>query len=385
MYRPNRHSILLLTTLFLFPYVFYSLFTAQSNTGRNFFLVGQQQQQNGDGFFLLGSNNNGGGGGGRLFRKEKRFQQYNENNNDDDENENNNNNNKTVRTMDDVLATTINQPPISTTPRKPKLADGCHSVYLDLGSNIGVQVRKLFEPEKYPNCESIAYFERVLGPIEDRRLPGAICVFGFEPNPIHLPRLREIETCYNNKKGWKVKFFPLAVSNTNDDHLKFYLDHAKQHQHWMATLFPGGQYHDPDQKPIIVNSIDIGEFVMSEIIGRDLGTEYKGKWKPTIYAKFDIEGGEYSALASLLFKGALCHMTISSIEWHRELMERNMGLEKAKPFQEFRELLVNLLDKHQAKWDSKFIGCKPMILERWDDEDYHLDNMPLPEECGSTT
>ena len=27
----------------------------------------------------------------------------------------------------------------------------CSSVYLDVGSNIGVQIRKLYEPHKYPN------------------------------------------------------------------------------------------------------------------------------------------------------------------------------------------------------------------------------------------
>ena len=35
------------------------------------------------------------------------------------------------------------------TPDGAALADGCWHVYLDVGSNIGVQVRKLFEPERY--------------------------------------------------------------------------------------------------------------------------------------------------------------------------------------------------------------------------------------------
>ena len=32
------------------------------------------------------------------------------------------------------------------------MLDGCYHVYLDVGSNIGVQIRKLFEPEKYADA-----------------------------------------------------------------------------------------------------------------------------------------------------------------------------------------------------------------------------------------
>jgi len=39
-----------------------------------------------------------------------------------------------------------------------RLADGCWHVYLDVGSNIGVQVRKLFEPQLYPNATFLNVF-----------------------------------------------------------------------------------------------------------------------------------------------------------------------------------------------------------------------------------
>jgi hypothetical protein len=34
-----------------------------------------------------------------------------------------------------------------------KLADGCHHIFLDVGANIGVHSRFLFEPDKYPNAD----------------------------------------------------------------------------------------------------------------------------------------------------------------------------------------------------------------------------------------
>ena len=47
--------------------------------------------------------------------------------------------------------------------------DGCYHVYLDVGSNRGNQVRKLFEPEKYQNASAIQIFDKYFGPVKHRR------------------------------------------------------------------------------------------------------------------------------------------------------------------------------------------------------------------------
>jgi len=48
--------------------------------------------------------------------------------------------------------------------RKTKnMLDGCYHVYLDVGSNIGVQIRKLFEPEKYPKGGIHSIFDKYFG------------------------------------------------------------------------------------------------------------------------------------------------------------------------------------------------------------------------------
>ena len=41
----------------------------------------------------------------------------------------------------------------STTDDHHKLADGCYHVFLDVGSNIGMHVRFLLEPHKYPQAK----------------------------------------------------------------------------------------------------------------------------------------------------------------------------------------------------------------------------------------
>ena len=55
---------------------------------------------------------------------------------------------------------------ISATGRESRgtnLLDGCRHVYLDVGSNIGVQVRKLYQPELYPGAVVLPVFKEAFG------------------------------------------------------------------------------------------------------------------------------------------------------------------------------------------------------------------------------
>jgi len=67
------------------------------------------------------------------------------------------------------------------------LADGCARVYVDVGSNIGVQIRKLFEPRLYPRAPIIPLFDKYFG--MKRSADDWLCAFGFEPSPVLEPRL----------------------------------------------------------------------------------------------------------------------------------------------------------------------------------------------------
>ena len=62
--------------------------------------------------------------------------------------------------------------------------DGCQHVYLDVGSNIGVQVRKLYQPELFPNASVLEVFDGAFGRMANRNL-SQLCAVGFEPNPKH--------------------------------------------------------------------------------------------------------------------------------------------------------------------------------------------------------
>ena len=87
-------------------------------------------------------------------------------------------------------------------PREKNPLDGCLHVFLDLGSNRGIQIRKLYQPDLFPDAPVLKIFDRYFGPFAERNL-SQVCAVGFEPNPRHESLLKETESVYN-QCGWKV-------------------------------------------------------------------------------------------------------------------------------------------------------------------------------------
>ena len=65
----------------------------------------------------------------------------------------------------------------------------CTAAYLDVGTNIGVQLRKLFEPHRFEGAPVLPVFSAAFG--EDRC---RVCAVGIEPNPRHARRLDVLES-----------------------------------------------------------------------------------------------------------------------------------------------------------------------------------------------
>ena len=55
--------------------------------------------------------------------------------------------------------------------------DGCLHVFLDLGSNRGLQIRKLYESSTFPHAPILPIYERYFGPAEERNLQEIRSVF----------------------------------------------------------------------------------------------------------------------------------------------------------------------------------------------------------------
>ena len=140
-------------------------------------------------------------------------------------------------------------------------ADGCDHVFLDIGANRGVSIRKLFEPEAYPTAgydwDNAGLPRWLLGknrtapnghifyaPLFDAHFGtdrtsnnfGGICAFGFEPNPQHTPRLQALERCYT-QRGWRVKIFTETAVSDIDGNTTLRLGPQQDAQHnWGASI-----------------------------------------------------------------------------------------------------------------------------------------------------
>ena len=195
----------------------------------------------------------------------------------------------------------------------PKWLPQCRDIYMDLGSNIGVQIKKLFEPEKYPIKEKSQ--ERVLQlysqefgePQLRKRRDSGLCALGFEPNPKHYNRLKLLEKKYNDR-GWKVYFFPFVVSN-KDDSVIFYTEDSSEKEDWGATLFK--LRNRPQKTKQTLRAISLSNFIKTHLSNKQIKL-----------VKMDIEGSEFDVLTELMFHDQLCQDTIKFmlIEFHQDIL-----------------------------------------------------------------
>jgi len=174
----------------------------------------------------------------------------------------------------------------------------CTKVYLDIGSNLGVQVRKLFEPTQYPKARIAPTFDQQFGDPDIRSKSSAetgICAIGFEANPAWQERLKGLEKAYQ-KHGWNAHFFvPRAVSNVDNENIIFYVDDIPQYSDWGASVSKRQASNSSakyGKKPyeVTVQTFDISKFIRSTVLSSA---------KSKVVAKMDIEGSEYIVLPSM--------------------------------------------------------------------------------------
>lgn len=201
------------------------------------------------------------------------------------------------------------------TRRKAKLGDGCRHVFLDVGSNIGIHARFLFEPSKYPeSSSSVAAFDREFGSPRDNR---DYCVFAFEPNPKFERRHLDMQEAY---ASIGLRYVPIfAGASDADGNFTFYHS-AFEKEEWetgFSAVTPKTLYgHDATAKtvPIIRLASWIRDEIQDRLLpddvddGRPRSTTYNahGNAEPKVIMKLDIEGLEFKVFPDLLLSGALC-------------------------------------------------------------------------------
>ena len=263
--------------------------------------------------------------------------------------------------------------------------DGCYHVYIDVGTNVGIQIRKLFEPEKYPEANVHQVFDSKFGNITQRLQQTSdggsmVCAIGFEPNSHHTKHLTEIESRYN-RCGWRVVIFTEAAASDKNGVSKFYTDESYANLEWGGGILPPNLNNIaqetqknstiPEFKEVTL--IRLSDFLKNVVGTRRIPTPTNSSIPPNVVMKMDIEGSEVDVIPDMLFTGGFQYINTIMVEWH-ERLER---LEERKKAQSQLQLIVKTLSEYSDTMKDN--GAKFSFNEMdIDDETYYTSNFDFP-------
>ena len=253
----------------------------------------------------------------------------------------------------------IEMPPVEISgrqiPSSGVLGDDCHHVYLDVGGNIGVQTRKLFEQARYPRSEVLPTFDRFFGAAELRG--NMSCAIGFEPNEHHFPRLRELARRYT-AIGFRTTYIFAAAGDRNAT-MSLFLPRKNEGEAAAALRPLGPASAENGMKAVPV--LDLSEFILRHVSRRHLPAHSPSatgrQTPPAVVAKIDIEHAERTVVPHLFRTRAACATDTMLVEWHGR-----------------RDLFGRILD--QSRLDA--VNCTQLVEQ--DDEYFAADPHPLPKD-----
>ena len=260
----------------------------------------------------------------------------------------------------------------------------CRHVYVDMGTNIGVQIRKLYEPRLYRKASILPEFDRIFGPVPRCH----VCAIGFEPNPHHKKRLKKVEHALR-LAGAPMLIVDAAISDA-DAFIRIELpsnSRTSADEDWTATVaaLDGARGRVPGKAFLelkgaaTVRTVDAARVLLA--LYRLLKGRHAGG---RIFAKIDVEGSEFRVLPHLLLRQALCLIDFATIEWHDWMFLTGWGVRSAKllglaPADAGSELvqLVANRTRHTIEEAISHPSCKLSLIEL-DDESFQHDGMELP-------
>ena len=248
-----------------------------------------------------------------------------------------------------------------------KFVSGCKFLFLDVGSNRGTHIRKLFEPHLYKTAPYLKIFDGMFGNASVRSQPSSVtglCAIGIEPNPRWDRRFTQIEKAYQTM-GWKVKWLRKGVSNRATN-ITFWgeADGNTSETGFSKTL-------RVDKTRVWV-PVPVPTLVFAELLEKIHLTIPESKK----LIKMDIEGSEYEVLEQMLEKQLLCKTRIDtiSIEWHLSKLMKNYKVKfDPETIQKYQRI-----QQRVREGDSCSEGEPTKVIEL-DDESFESDGRPLPD------
>jgi hypothetical protein len=194
----------------------------------------------------------------------------------------------------------------------------CKHIYVDMGTNVGIQIRKLYEPHYYPTSPILPIYEKYFGN-GTSELRKSVCGFGFEGNPVHTPRLEAMEKAYN-EAGFPLVMFSETAVATYTGNMTFYMDvksRAEKHQ-WGASA--NNWNHLSEKDSVVAGAINVADFLhmVHSILNHVSDAETLENMR--VVGKIDVESAEFSVIPNLMYQGLLCKYHFLYVEWHVEMM-----------------------------------------------------------------
>lgn len=179
-----------------------------------------------------------------------------------------------------------------------KFLSQCDHLFVDVGSNLGVQIRKLYEPQLYPGADVLPIFDRVFGPAPRCQ----VCAIAIEPNPAHAERQRAMKRHYLAAGVAGVEFLPFAAALLDANSVNFSVSASD-------PISSSSSLEHVVGRAVSVRTVDLARLLMQARRHLRPGAR--------IVMKLDVEGTEGALVPHLLRAGALCPIVaVAFIEWH---------------------------------------------------------------------
>jgi len=234
--------------------------------------------------------------------------------------------------------------------------DGCRHVYLDMGTNTGIQIRKLYEPSLFPDAYVFPVFDKYFGPptTRDRQ---SICSVGWEPNPEFTEDLTKLENSYK-KCGWKVLIHKEMGVDTKNSVSRFSRIDGQAAALAGRFISENEMFDDA----VEIKSMWLAEFINKVVAKRKRPDHLEG----SVLMKLDVEGKELDIMPDLIVSGAIQHIDAIYVEYHPQMGEDIVKLSESMEFLNriAKEKQINnpieiitLDDETYYTWKGEFPEC----------------------------
>tara|TARA_B110001452_G_scaffold233461_1_gene211298 strand:+ start:410 stop:1390 length:981 start_codon:yes stop_codon:yes gene_type:complete len=277
----------------------------------------------------------------------------------------------------------------------------CRHVYLDAGTNVGAQLRKVLEPARYPlsgaghserQFRSAARFTReVMQSHFGNHSPRCdVCAVGIEPNPMHAARLRHMESALT-AAGFGVVVFHAAATDAYSVAAMSKTEEDTTHEHWAAHLVAAPADAKNRTHAVMVRTMDLARLIQELDLRLRRATVARG----ALVMKIDIEGSEFVALPQMIATGTLCAVDEIFLEWHSAYSKIPMGpgeshseasagwladikVDNRSAADLFRSTLLREAIGKALVRARHEPGCRTGLIHIEDDETYQHDRVALP-------